>query len=489
METSPLKIVEGFRGARMLIVGDAMLDVYLQGACTHLCREAPVQVVEIKDERKMAGGAANSAVNCADLGAEVFFVSAVGRDEEGDALLRILKERGVDTTGVARMDGIKTVTKERIFASDHMLLRFDKGRREPLPPPLAEAVSESLTRLYPTCTAVMISDYEYGLLTDGVISTLRDLQEQYRKPLLVDSRYLAKYTDFAATVIKPNFEEVVSFLGTAGIPIDTDRLEWTRRHGPELLEKTGADVAAITIDALGSLIFEKGKPPYRTYSEPVQSVRAVGAGDTYSSVFILALSQGASPSYAAELASVAASRVLDKIGTATCSQAELQTYFLSHKKHIEAQKLKQLVSRYKQQGKKIVFTNGCFDILHPGHIDCLNRAKALGDIMIVGLNDDESMRRIKGPGRPINALPDRIQVLAGLSSVDHIVVFSEDSPVRLLEAIQPDIYAKGADYTIDALPEAPLVEKLGGIVELIPVTSGKSTTRIIERIQREASAR
>jgi D-beta-D-heptose 7-phosphate kinase/D-beta-D-heptose 1-phosphate adenosyltransferase len=483
MDRSPHRIVEQFRGAKILVIGDAMLDVYLRGISERICREAPVQVVEVTAEQKMAGGAANSAVNCADLGAEVFFVSSVGTDEEGEALLHILRERNVHTSDVIRIPRKKTVTKERIFANDHMLLRFDKGRREPLQKGLAGEVVESLMRRYPHVDAVMMSDYEYGLVTPEVVMALLSLQEQYRKPLLVDSRYLAKYANFAATAIKPNYEEVVSFLGTGGSPVGEDRVEWVRRHGNELLQKTGASVAAITIDSLGSLVFERGQAPYRTYSSPVQSTQAVGAGDTYSSVFLLALAQHVGASYAAELASIAASLVLEKVGTATCSVGELQTYLLSHRKHIDAQGLEQLVNRYREQGRKIVFTNGCFDILHAGHINYLNQAKALGDVMIVGMNDDESIRRLKGQGRPINTLADRLQVLAGLSSVDHIVAFAEDSPAALIERIKPDVYAKGADYTLETLPEAPLVESLGGTVELIPVTGGKSTTNIIKRIQ------
>ncbi len=486
MERSPLKIVEQFGETRILLIGDAMLDIYLQGTCSHLCREAPVQVVELADEVRMAGGAGNSAVNLADLGAHVHFVSAVGEDAEAEKLLRILRERNVDTTDVVRMPGRKTITKERILARDHMLLRLDRGRKEALPEQTARTIIDSLTRLYPECTAVMISDYDYGLLSDDVVYALRVLQQQYEKPLLVDSRYLAKYTDFAATAIKPDFEEVVSFLGTAGSVLDGDRMEWIVRRGNELLDKTGAAVAAVTLDSLGSIVFERGKPPYRTYASPAQSVKAVGAGDTYASAFLLALAQRVPASYAAELAATAASLVLEKAGTATCSQGELESYFLSHSKYIESTELERLISQYRQQGKKIVFTNGCFDILHAGHIDYLNQAKSSGDVMIVGLNDDASIRRLKGKGRPINSLPDRVQVLAGLSSVDHIVAFSEDSPIRLIQAIKPDVYAKGADYTRETLPEAPLVERLGGAVELIPVTSGKSTTNIIERIQRDA---
>ena len=254
-----------------------------------------------------------------------------------------------------------------------------------------------------------------------------------------------------------------------------------------VFELTGAQIAAVTLDLDGALVLDRGGPPYRTYARPVRPAsggRTAGAGDTYSSALCLALAAGAQTAQAAELAAAASAVVVDKERTAVCSAQELRASLSSEDKFVASSgTLAARVAFHRQQGQRIVFTNGCFDILHSGHITYLNRAKALGDILIVGLNADGSVRRLKGPGRPINRLEDRAQVLAALSSIDYIVAFDEDTPSNLIRAVRPDIFVKGGDYTWDALPEAPLVEELGGAVQILAYVEDHSTTGIIERIR------
>jgi D-beta-D-heptose 7-phosphate kinase/D-beta-D-heptose 1-phosphate adenosyltransferase len=237
----------------------------------------------------------------------------------------------------------------------------------------------------------------------------------------------------------------------------------------------------VTLDCEGALVFERGRPAYRTYTQPARSCVA-GAGDTFVAGLALGLAAGASTAAAAELASGAAV-VVGKDGTAICSAQELREYVSAEDEYYgDLDRLKARVEFYREQGRKIVFTNGCFDILHRGHITYLNRAKALGDVLVVGVNSDESIRRLKGPSRPINSLEDRVQVLAALSCVDHLVAFGEDTPCNLIRALRPRVFVKGGDYTRERLPEAPLVEELGGVVQILPYLQDRSTTGIIERI-------
>lgn len=245
-----------------------------------------------------------------------------------------------------------------------------------------------------------------------------------------------------------------------------------------------SQITAITLDQDGALFFERGRPPYRVYARPAEHNRVAGAGDTFMSGLALALAAGADTGTAAELASAAAAVVVEKPGTSTCSPEELKMLFSGQEKILtDTFQVSALAAAYHRQGRKVVFTNGCFDILHSGHIQYLNQAKARGDVLILGINSDASVRRLKGPNRPINPLDERIQVLAGLSSVDHLVAFDEDVPFHLVKLIEPDVYVKGGDYTRAQLPEAGLVEGMGGQVILLPITEDRSTSSIIERIR------
>jgi D-beta-D-heptose 7-phosphate kinase/D-beta-D-heptose 1-phosphate adenosyltransferase len=242
---------------------------------------------------------------------------------------------------------------------------------------------------------------------------------------------------------------------------------------------------AVTLDTEGALVFERGRPAYRTYARPTPPSRAAGAGDTFVAALALALAAGGHTPAAVEVASAAASIVVGTDGTSVCGQEQLSEYFTAVSKTLHSvDRLAARAAFHHEQGRRIVFTNGCFDILHRGHITYLNRAKALGDLLVVGINSDESVRRLKGSGRPINGLEDRVQVLAALSCIDHIVPFDGDTPEELIRAIRPDVFVKGGDYTIEQLPEAGLVEQLGGTVQLLPFVEDRSTTGIIERIRR-----
>jgi D-beta-D-heptose 7-phosphate kinase / D-beta-D-heptose 1-phosphate adenosyltransferase len=485
MNGNLLQVINAFSGLRVMVIGEAMLDTYLEGFSDRLCREAPVPVVNVTDRDFVPGGAGNTAVNVRSLGAEVILLSIIGDDSEGMILKEVLEEKGVDTRYFLRSPDRRTLAKQRVISASQMLVRFDQGDTEPLDSALEEALIENITQFYPYCDAIIISDYNYGILTPNVIRALEECQRDDPHLLVVDSKRLPIYQNLNVTAVKPNYSEAQELLGLTRLSDSNARLDQIIQNGREILEMTGAHIAAVTLDQIGALVFsQEESAPYRTYAKPVPHSKAAGAGDTFVSALTLALAAGAHFENAAELASAAASIVVSKNGTSTCHVEELISHFSAQEKVVtDIFQLVAGVAAYRRENKRVVFTNGCFDILHRGHITYLNRAKACGEILIVGINSDESVRRLKGESRPINSLEDRAQILAALSCVDHIVPFNSDTPHELIRMIRPDIFVKGGDYSRETLPEASLVEKLGGKVEILPYLENLSTTNIIERIR------
>jgi D-beta-D-heptose 7-phosphate kinase/D-beta-D-heptose 1-phosphate adenosyltransferase len=481
-------LIDAFAGLRVLVIGEAMLDAYLHGTSGRLCREAPVPIVAVESRADVPGGAANAAVNARALGARVSFVSVVGGDDEGAALRAALELRDVDATHMLADPARRTLAKHRVFAASQMLLRFDGGSTSRVDRRHEGGLVDRLRGLVPAHDAVIVSDYGYGIVTPRVIATLGALQAASPRIVVADSKTLGAFRGVGVTAVKPNYDETVRLLGGRGGARGAARAEALERHGERLLELTGAQIAAVTLDTEGALFFERGRAPYRTYARPADPARAAGAGDTFASALALALAAGGDMAASAELASAAAAVVVAKEGTATCSLAELRGYVAGDAK--VAPDLVTLLDRLdvaRRAGKRIVLTNGCFDILHRGHIGYLNAAKALGDVLVVGVNTDATVRRLKGAARPINTLDDRTAVLAGLSAVDHIVAFEEPTAVELCAAVRPHVFAKGGDYTRERLPEAQVVESQGGEVRLLPFLHDRSTSSIIERVRETAA--
>jgi D-beta-D-heptose 7-phosphate kinase/D-beta-D-heptose 1-phosphate adenosyltransferase len=484
MNNNLLQLVDAFAGLNVVVIGEAMLDSYLKGNTERLCREAPVPVVALTEREDVPGGAANTAANIQALGGRAHFLSVIGGDPEGALLSQALQQRGICTAHLLTHPARRTLAKHRVLAGSQILLRFDQGSTEPLDAATETALVEQLTALFPQCDALIISDYGYGILTPRIIQTIADLQARLPRVLVADAKHLERYRAVGVTAVKPNYQETSELLGLPKVEGLSERAEQMLPRGDEVLRITGAQLAAVTLDTEGALIFERDRPPYRTYAQPRPHSRATGAGDTFVSALTLALAAGGHTPAAAELASAAAALVVAKEGTATCTAAELQGYISAEAKCVtDLELLQACVAFHRQQGRQVVFTNGCFDILHRGHITYLSQAKALGDLLIVGVNSDESVRRLKGTTRPINSLEDRLQVLMALSCVDYVVPFGEDTPSKLIEIVHPDIFVKGGDYTRETLPEAPLVESLGGQVQILSYLQERSTTSIIERIR------
>jgi D-beta-D-heptose 7-phosphate kinase/D-beta-D-heptose 1-phosphate adenosyltransferase len=476
--------VDRFGHLRCLVIGEAILDSYLRGTADRLCREAPVPIVSVQQRENLPGGAANTAVNVACLGAQVEFLSVIGDDLQGHTLRQELIGRGVGTQHLLVQEGRCTLAKHRVLAGGQILIRFDEGHTHPIDRDTERLLAARLSELFHCFDAVIVSDYGYGVLTPDLIATLGHLQASHPTVLVVDSKHLPQYRQVGVTAIKPNYDEVVRLLGSGQSGPFGSRAEWVAAHRKRLLELTGARIAAVTLDTDGAIIIESDGDCYRTYARPVEHSLAVGAGDTFASVLALALAAGAGTHEAAELASAAASIVVCREGTATCSAHELRQHLSTGHKYIpDLHHMAERAQFYHRQGKRIVFTNGCFDILHAGHIAFLNRARALGDVLVVAVNSDRSVRRLKGHGRPINRLQDRVKVLAALDCVDHIVPFDDDIPTTLICAIKPHVFAKGGNYTRDMLPEARTVEEMGGRVHILPCFEQGSTRTLIERIR------
>ena len=490
MKRTLAELVEAFAGLHVAVVGEGMLDRYVEGETARLSAEAPVPIVSVAARRDVPGAAANTAANVRSLGARATLVSLVGDDADGATLLRGLDERGVETKHVVREGARRTLVKNRVIASGQMVLRFDEGSTEPARGETERELVDRLVEAFAVCDALVVSDYGYGVVTPSVVTALAELQAEAPRVLVVDSKDLTAYRDVGVTAVKPNYRQALALLGPrTNLGARNGRTETIAANAERILEVTGAQVAAVTLDSEGALLLERGRPAYRTYARPRPDSRATGAGDTFVAALALALAAGAHTPAAGELASAAAGIVVAKAGTAVCAGEELRESVSGGSKYVtDLARLEGALRRHREKGKRIVFTNGCFDILHRGHITYLSRAKALGDVLVVGLNSDASVRRLKGPGRPINTLDDRAQVLAALSAVDHIVAFEEETPIELIKAVRPEVFVKGGDYTREMLPEAPVVEALGGTVHLLPYVEDRSTTAIIERIREADSA-
>ncbi len=390
-----------FPRVRALVVGDAMLDVYLRGSSTRICREAPVPIVTVAQREACAGGAGNAAAAVAGLGASVALVSAIGDDAEGTELLAALGSAGVDTDSLLRLAGHRTLAKERVIADDHLLVRFDQGAGVFMRRAHRDRLVAAIERHWEWADVVIISDYGYGVVDQEMIDTLQRLRQRIERPVVVDAPDPRAFKDLRPTIVKPSFAQAAQMLGPLPGWVAGDRVERTRSWSDRLLAATGAQAVAVTLDVEGALLFEPGQEPFRTFARPVPNSHSVGAGDTYVATMAVAAAAGATLPEAAELASMATSIVVESIGTSVCTLAELQRRMVGQLKIISREALANVVADARRAGKTFVFTNGCFDILHPGHVRVITQARAACDRLILGLNSDTSVRRLKGPERPV----------------------------------------------------------------------------------------
>ncbi|HXD87560.1 MAG TPA: D-glycero-beta-D-manno-heptose 1-phosphate adenylyltransferase [Urbifossiella sp.] len=478
--------IASFAGKRVLVVGDAMLDAYWEGTCVRICPEAPAPVIDLIEGGSDPGGAANVAANVQALGAEAMLVGILGDDDEAAALRTALHDRGVATNHLLHQRGRKTLAKRRVTVGGQVVCRIDQGDTGAIDEEAEARLVNRLAEMWEDADAAILSDYGYGTLTPNVIAAIAALQARSPRIVAVDSKRLGAFRSVRPTVVKPNYWEAVRLLD---LPPDNSRAraDTLVAHGPQLLELAGARIASATLDRDGAVVFERGRAAYRTYAESTARCFPCGAGDTYLAAFTMALTSGAETPAAAELAAAAAAVVVARPGTSPCAAIELHARLHGRTKIVDRPGVAIRLAEERKLGRRIVLTNGCFDILHRGHVTYLARAKSLGDVLVVGVNTDDGIRRLKGPERPINALDDRLDVLAALSSVDYLVPFDEPTPHEIIRVVRPEVFVKGGDYTRDRLPEADLVEQLGGEIRILSFLADRSTTGLIERIRtREA---
>jgi len=485
--------LDAIAAARVLAVGDVMLDRFLYGTVERISPEGPIPVFRIDREVVMLGGAGNVLRNLAALGVACGFVAVVGDDAAGQEVRSLAAREAANGCDLLVRPERSTTIKERYIAAGQQLLRADREWTEPLTEPAREALGAALRRALaadPPPAALVISDYGKGALDAATLGRLIAAARERRLPVVVDPKGRDYAVYRGATVVTPNSRELQE---ATGLPTGDDAAVVAACRA--LIERAGVGAVLATRSERGmSLVTSQGAA--RHLPAAGREVFDVsGAGDTVAAALAAALAAGADLETAARLANVAAGIVVGKLGTAVAHPREiLRTLHASdlleaEAKLVDLEDAQAQAARWRQSGFRIGFTNGCFDLLHPGHVSLLRQARAACDRLVVGLNSDASVRRLKGTGRPVQGEAARAAVLASMASVDLLVVFAEDTPLKLIEALRPDVLVKGADYSRDQVVGADIVERYGGRVLLAELEQGHSTTATIRRLAEDPGAR
>lgn len=462
--------------ANILVAGDVMLDRYVFGDADRISPEAPVPVVRVDKVEERPGGAANVAANIRRLGVQVTLAGITGDDRQAGFLESALAELGV-CYRCYRLPDASTITKLRVLSQNQQLLRLDY--EEAFPANAADRMLEIYARQLRDATLVVLSDYHKGSLSG--VETLVGLARERGLSVIIDP----KSADFSryknASVLTPNYRE---FELVAGKCLDEDEV---RAKAAALCDELSLDALLITRGERGmTLVYGAGRDVIDLPADTHEVFDVTGAGDTVIAAFAAAVASGYGYPEAVSFANAAAGIAVEKLGAATVSAAELNARRgrPAEQKRMQPDQLLDALQRSRGRGEKIVMTNGCFDLLHAGHVDCLEQAKALGDRLVVAVNDDASVHRLKGPGRPLQDLDKRLKVLAGLAAVDWLVVFSEDTPEELVQRVNPDLLVKGGDYGSKEIAGAGHVRQYGGDVMTLPLLDGCSTSGIVDAIRK-----
>ena len=478
--------IEALAGTPVMCVGDVMLDRFVYGSVERISPEAPVPVLRIGRHATMLGGAGNVAANLEALGCALRFLSVVGDDDAGATILRRLVEAGfADSCHIVTEHGRQTSEKTRFLAHNQQLLRTDSEVVADISPESQESLLTAARALLPEVGAVILSDYGKGVLTAEVTQALILAARAAGKPVIVDPTGSDYRRYRGADMVTPNRRELAQ---ASGLPVSGDAEIAAAAN--RLIEACGLGAMVVTRSEEGlSVVTRDGRITHLS-AEAREVFDVSGAGDTVIATLAAAIGVGMPLEGAARLANLAAGVVVGKLGTAVVRRSELlaalhhQEWSAGEAKVLPLEGAVDRVERWRRQSRRIGFTNGCFDLLHPGHISLLQQARATCDRLVVGLNSDESVRRLKGESRPVQSELARATVLASLASVDLVVIFGEDTPLALIQALRPDVLVKGADYTVDRVVGADLVQSYGGRVVLADLAAGHSTTNTIARMGR-----
>jgi D-beta-D-heptose 7-phosphate kinase / D-beta-D-heptose 1-phosphate adenosyltransferase len=476
-------VVERLEGRKLVVLGDVMVDHYVHGGAGRISDEAPVAILLVQEERFVPGGAANVAANAAVLGAEVVLIGAIGEDKAGAQLIALLAQSAPGVTPrLAHLKGRPTTLKTRYLGGQHQLLRVDREERGPVGAEAEEVMLAALRAALKQAGALVISDYGKGVVSDAVLAAAFNAARAAGVPTLVDPKR-STFADYrGATVITPNRKELR--LAT-GLACETDAE--AERAAKAAMEASGAAIL-VTRSERGMSYFAPGAPPVHSPAEAQEVFDVSGAGDTVAAALAVAMAAGFDMGSAMRIANAAAGVVVGKHGTATVTPAELAGALRRGSGVAEAPaaavsraQAAQQCAHWRAQGLTVGFANGCFDLIHPGHVSLIQQAAAACDRLVVALNADASVKRLKGEGRPLQDEAARALVMAGLRGVSLVTLFEEDTPLALIEALQPDVIVKGADYSEDQVVGAAVVKARGGRVLLVDLAPGHSTSAIAER--------
>jgi D-beta-D-heptose 7-phosphate kinase/D-beta-D-heptose 1-phosphate adenosyltransferase len=479
------KALSRIAGLHVAVVGDVMLDEYVWGEVSRISPDAPVQVVEVRRRTHAAGGAANVALNVAAAGARASLFGVVGKDAAGETLLGLAEAAGVDVRHVTVDPARPTTVKTRVLARNQHVLRMDQEVRGLLPAAVRGHLVDSLRKALGGCDAVLVSDYAKGVVDEGLVPEIAAMARRAGRPLpvIVDpkSHDFARYRGCDGITPNQRESEIAAQVTIGG---EEDLREVARR----LRERCGAPWVLITRGEKGMALSDGPDSLHLVATKAREVYDVTGAGDTVLAYFGLGVSAGLPPVEAAALSNIAAGVGVGRVGTTRVSGADIVASLIGSpaalRKVVDLHEAAERVDRERARGRRIVFTNGCFDLLHAGHVHLLEQAAERGDFLVVAINSDASVSRLKGEGRPLVGEADRVKILAALDAVDLVLVFGEDTPLEAIRAVHPDVLVKGGDYTTDTIVGHELVQGWGGIVEAIPLVQGRSTSALITAIRK-----
>jgi D-beta-D-heptose 7-phosphate kinase/D-beta-D-heptose 1-phosphate adenosyltransferase len=485
MSRSPAEVLAALGTPRLVVLGDVMVDRYVQGVVERVSPEAPIPVLRAESETERLGGAASVAADVAVLGAPTTLIGVLGDDALAGRVPELARQLGIHVAAAVehgRRTSLKTRHPAQRHAGSQQVLRVDSESARPILPATEEVVLAHLARAAHGAQAILLSDYAKGLLTPRVLEAAAALGLRAGIPVVVDPKGERYERYRGATCITPNRAEAARATG-----VDVRDLAGAEAACARLLEQTGCPFVLVTLDRDGMYLKEQGRPGVHIPTTPREVFDVTGAGDMVLAVLAMGLAAGATPLESATLANVAAGLEVEHVGVVPITRSEIAARLArggqGGSKQVARADVAALAARERAAGRRVVFTNGCFDVLHAGHVRFLAAARAEGDLLIVGLNADASVRRLKGERRPVNGEADRVEVLSALSSVDAVVVFGEDTPAELIADVQPDVLVKGQDWATKGVVGSDVVQARGGRVVLVALLPGRSTTATIERMR------
>ena len=482
--------IDRLAGARVMVIGDVMLDRFIYGAVERISPEAPVPVLRVSSEDSMPGGAGNVLRNLVAIGARVCFLAVVGDDQVGrDLISMIAREEGVEPYVLVERNRVST-RKDRFVDKSHQLLRADHETDHAILPETASRIVDLATHAMSGVDALVLSDYAKGVMTAEVTGAVIAAARQAGIPVIVDPKSHSFQRYRGASVLTPNRQELAM-----AARMDTDDDDAIVAAARAVMEDSGTGCILVTRSAAGLSLVERHGATLHLPAEVREVYDVSGAGDTVVAVFAAALAQGLAPEVAARLANLAGGVAVGKSGTAVVGADDLrhmlhgQAFESNEAKIVSLEAAVALVSAWRDASEKVGFTNGCFDLLHPGHVSLLRQARRQCDRLVVALNSDASVQGLKGPGRPVQSEISRAQILASMADVDLVVVFSEATPLALIERLRPDVLVKGSDYSLKEVVGGDLVTSYGGQVHLADLVEGFSTTATVTRMAPGAEGR